>query len=241
MEVGTEFRVRIAGWEKLSRWERSELGKDLRRLGLSYGEIMDLVPVKKSTLATWCRELKLTEEQVEAIKERTYGSRLGIPVDTQWKRRLEVEQIRNQARTRAMDLMDDPFWVAGTILYWAEGTKGPHQVGLANTDARAHLLFIDWIRRYLVEDAEFRLQLHLHQGNDDDLAKEHWRRALGLPGAQFYKTFIKPPGTGQRKNIHVYGVCTVRLMRSTNAWHTIDAWIQELAQMFSGGTPRSDG
>ncbi|MGH8952560.1 MAG: hypothetical protein ACRDX9_14175, partial [Acidimicrobiia bacterium] len=70
MEVGTEFRDRIDSWDKLSRWERSELGKDLRRLGLSYGEVMDLIPVKKSTLATWCREVKLSEEQVEALRAR---------------------------------------------------------------------------------------------------------------------------------------------------------------------------
>jgi hypothetical protein len=62
MEVGSEFQARIAAWETMSRWERSELGKDLRRLGLSYGEIMDLIPVKKSTLATWCREVKLSED-----------------------------------------------------------------------------------------------------------------------------------------------------------------------------------
>ena len=66
MELGSEFRARIEEWDRLSRWERSELGKDLRRLGLSYGEIMDLIPVKKSTLATWCRDVRLTEEQYKA-------------------------------------------------------------------------------------------------------------------------------------------------------------------------------
>ncbi len=70
MDLGSEFRSRIEGWDGLSRWERSELGKDLRRLGLSYGEIMDLIPVKKSTLATWCRDVRLTEEQWAAIKSR---------------------------------------------------------------------------------------------------------------------------------------------------------------------------
>jgi len=45
------LRARIYEWDQLSRWERSELGKDLRRLGMSYGEIMNLIPVKKSTLA----------------------------------------------------------------------------------------------------------------------------------------------------------------------------------------------
>ena len=235
MELGSEFRSRIEEWERLSRWERSELGKDLRRLGLSYGEIMVLIPVKKSTLATWCREVRLSEEQYQAVKERTYGSRLGIPVDTQWKRRLEVQEIRSQARSQVVDLMKDPFWVAGTILYWAEGTKGPHQVAVANTDPRTHLLFIRWIRRYVVATAEFRLHLHLHEGNDDDAAKEHWRTVLGLPDSLFHKTFVKPRGTGHRKNTHVHGVCKVRLMRSADAWQTIDAWIDEFAEQLSRG------
>ena len=71
-----ELDERIASWEMLSRWERSELGKDLRRSGLSYGEIMALIPVKKSTLATWCREVKLTEEQWQEI-EGTHGNSSG--------------------------------------------------------------------------------------------------------------------------------------------------------------------
>ena len=86
MELGTEFRARIEAWEGLSRWERSELGKDLRRLGLSYGEIMELIPVKKSTLATWCRDVRLTEEQSAAIRERRSAIETGIPRDTNRKR-----------------------------------------------------------------------------------------------------------------------------------------------------------
>ncbi len=81
MGVGPELEARIAEWDRMSRWERSELGKDLRRLGMTYAEIMELIPVKKSTLATWCREVLLTDEQYAAIKERT-GSQAGIPRDT---------------------------------------------------------------------------------------------------------------------------------------------------------------
>ena len=237
MELGSEFRSRIEVWDRLSRWEQSELGKDLRRLGLSYGEIIDLIPVKKSTLATWCRDVRLTEEQWAAIKERTYGSRLGIPVDTQWKRRTEVHQIRTKAKSQVVDLIRDPFWVAGTILYWAEGTKGPHQVAVANTDPRTHHLFITWIRRYVRVDAEFRLQPHVHEGNDEDRAKRHWRSVLGLSDSPFYKTFIKPAGNGHRKNTHIHGVCTVRLTKGADAAQTIDAWIDELAERFTLGRP----
>jgi len=90
MELEAEVLERVGTWKSLSRWEKSELGKDLRRQGLSYGEIMDLIDVKKSTLATWCRKVKLTTEQIAAIKRRR-AQEPGIPVDTQWKRRLEIE------------------------------------------------------------------------------------------------------------------------------------------------------
>src|SRR5690606_14482935 len=71
MELEVSLLERVRRWESLSRWERSELGRDLRRSGLSYGEIMELVPVKKSTLATWCRDVELTERQIEAIRARS--------------------------------------------------------------------------------------------------------------------------------------------------------------------------
>lgn len=124
----------------------------MRRAGLSYGEIMALVPVKKSTLATWCRHVRLTDDQYQAIKDRT-GSVAGIPRDTQRKRRAEVEQIRLRARHQVPMLMNDPLWVAGTILYWAEGAKTRGQLSMANSDPRTLRLFVEWIRLYLVRDA----------------------------------------------------------------------------------------
>ena len=68
MELEGEVLERVGIYESLSPWEKSEVGRDLRRLGLSYGEIMDLIEVKKSTLATWCRDVELTEEQIEMIR-----------------------------------------------------------------------------------------------------------------------------------------------------------------------------
>jgi hypothetical protein len=238
MEVGAELKARIAVWSLSSRWERSELGKDLRRTGLSYAEIMDLIPVKKSTLATWCREVRLTDEQYAAIKERTYGSRVGIPVDTNWRRREEIGRIRELARSQVPALINDPLWVAGVILYWAEGAKTSGHLSMANTDPRALRLFIDWIRSYLERDAHFSLHLHLHDGNDEPAAREHWRAETGLMEANFHRTFIKPAGTGHRKNHLVHGICTVKMRRPSNAWNIVMEWIDALSERFGldGGT-----
>ena len=64
-------------WDRLSAWERAELGRALRRLGWTYGEIRELVPVPKGTLAGWCREITLSAEQIAAIRART-ESRRGV-------------------------------------------------------------------------------------------------------------------------------------------------------------------
>ena len=240
MEVRAELLERIDHWDGLSRWERSELGKDLRRFGLSYGEIMDLIPVKKSTLATWCREVALTEEQYAAIKART-GSVAGIPRDTNRKRRREIAKLREIAQDLVPDLIKDPFWVAGIVLYWAEGSKTRNKLSVANTDPRALRLFVRWIRTYVMKDAEFRLHLHLHEGNDEAAARRHWADVLGMPDAVFHKTFIKPRGTGHRKNTHLHGVCTVRTLRCADAWKCIDAWMETLPDQFGlGNTDRYD-
>ena len=91
---------RAAEWDELHRWERSELGKALRRLGLTYGEIRTLIPVPKATLSYWCRDIELSDTQVKEIRARTGpGSRAGIPINTRWKRREEVAPKRAEAKT----------------------------------------------------------------------------------------------------------------------------------------------
>lgn len=237
MELEVSLLERVRRWESLSRWERSELGRDLRRSGPSYGEIMELVPVKKSTLATWCRDVALTEEQIEAIRARTPGQS-GVPKDTGRRRREEIARVRAAARSRAEHLLaDHPMWVAGVVLYWAEGAKSRNRVSLANSDPRTLRLFVAWVRRYLNQDAEFSLHLHLHEGNDERAARRHWREVTGLDRSPFIKTFIKPAGTGHRKNHLPHGVCTIRLKRASDAWHTIMEWIDLVGERFGPMPP----
>ena len=231
MELEAVLLERVGTYQSLSRWERSEVGRDLRRFGLSYGEIMDLIEVKKSTLATWCRDVKLTEKQIAAIRERR-AQIPGIPVDTNWRRRAEIRELREVARSLVPELADDPLWIAGLVMYWAEGAKTRNQVSMANADPRALRLFILWIQTYPSPGARFSIQLHLHEGNDDRAAKEYWRSETGLLEANFHKTFIKPQGTGHRKNHLEHGICTVKVRKAADPWNIIMEWVDCLAVHF---------
>jgi hypothetical protein len=238
MELEAEVLERVGTYESLSRWERSELGRTLRRLGLSYGEIMELIPVTKSTLATWCREVKLTRGQIAAIKERR-ASLPGIPRNTNRRRRQEIGDLQRIARQVVPELISDPIWVAGLVLYWAEGAKSRNHVSMANTDPRALRLFIRWLRTYVEPNARFSLHLHLHEGNNEQAARQYWRAETGLDRANFHKTFIKPKGTGHRKNHLEHGICTVRMRRASDAWNVVMEWVDTLTEEFGLAHPRN--
>jgi len=223
-EAPQELLSAAARWTVLSRRERARVGRGLRRLGWSYREIREIVPVPSSTLAGWCRDIALTDAQVAAIQERTASPR-GMPRDTQRKRRAEIERIRADARVFAEHHMHDPLFVAGTVLYWGEGAKTDRLLALTNADPAAHRLFMRWTRRFHRVNAEFVLSLHLHHGDDEELARQWWINELQLDVPDFTKTFTKPPGTGHRKNRLPNGVCKLRMRRSADAWYRTETWI----------------
>jgi hypothetical protein len=84
------------------------------------------------------------------------------------------------------------------------------------------------VRTFIDPQARFSLHMHLHEGNDESRARDYWRRETGLVTANFHKTFIKPKGTGHRKNTHEFGVCAVRLRRAADPWNIITVWIDSI-------------
>lgn len=232
-EIPTALTDEASQWADLHRWERKQLGMALRRLGLTYSEIQNVIPVPSGTLSNWSQEIVLTSTQIDAIKERTGpNTQRGIPRDTQWKRRLEIAAIRSDARTFAISHLSDPRFVGGVVLYWGEGSKTRNHLDLVNTDPAALRYFTTWVRAYLDSEAEFKLWLHLHTGNDEKAAKTYWSRALNLESIAFGRTHIKSAGTGHRKNHLSHGVCRVRTLRASSHWHRVMVWIDIVAEAF---------
>jgi hypothetical protein len=218
--------LEAGAWDHLTRPARIELARKLRTVGLSYGEIRSIVPVAASTLSTWCGDVELTPEQRRAISDRAMRS--GGRRDTQRRRRLAVEEIRRSAAAEVADLIADPLWLAGTMLYWAEGAKTTRKLDLGNTDPDILRIFVSWVRHHHDPAAEFSLALHLHEVNDEDAARRYWEKQLGLDQVTWQKTFVKPKGTGHRRNHLPWGVCRARLRRSADAFVRTEGWIAGL-------------
>lgn len=233
MFILTGLEESVARWPELKGWERKELGQKLRRLGLSYREIAEIVPVAKGTLSAWCRDVEVTDEQQARLREKRprLAARQAQGV-TMRRRALERRAaIRAAAREEAGSLAQDPFWSAGVVAYWAEGSKRSNRLSFSNSDPRLVCLFIAWVQRYLEVGLDrVTVRLHLHDGQDEAERKALWLAATGVPKDQFGKTFIKPEGTGHRKNILYQGTAEVCVRRSTDLFHRVMGWIDSLSE-----------
>ena len=65
---------------------------------------------------------------------------------------------------------------------------------------------------------------------DEPAARRWWSSELEVPLDAFNKTFIKPDGTGHRKNHLSQGVCMVAKRKSADAFHATTAWIAFLQE-----------
>ncbi len=228
----------------LKWWEKKEQIQGLRRQGLSYGEIRARLSfsVSKGTVSRWCKEIELTPEQLDRLdqlgRECWYRNRLKGSKTTQRRRAAEIEIIKTKARVEVAELFKKKLWVAGLMLYWAEGSK-THSVCLTNSDPQLVRFMMAWLRKFCkVPEEKFRARMHIHSGQDEKSIKNFWSEITGIPLSQFGKCYVKKEGTGHRKNILYQGTIQVAIS-NRNLLHTIQGWIEGFSQKSRGFCLRS--
>lgn len=225
---------RIRRWTSLKRWERIELAQAIRVLGLSYSEIGALIPASRSSLSKWCRDVELGPDQIARLQSIRPGAegRLAASARRKDEARQSRLQIREAGKAEAAERANDPFFVAGVVAYWSEGSKRSNEVQFSNSDPRLVALFCAWSREYLgATTQQFAVQMHLHQGQVESERRSFWSRVSGIPEAQFRKTFVKPEGTGHRKNVLYNGTLSVRIRSSGTRFARVLGWIDGIAEV----------
>lgn len=125
-----------------------------------------------------------------------------------------------QAKRAIGKLTQREFLIAGTKLYWAEGTKSGDDLRISNADPLLMLFMVEWLRICLtISEDRLTASINYHEGQNEQLIREYWAKLIGLPLASFNKSFMKPPGTGHRKHYLQWGVCRIRVRRSADLFH----------------------
>lgn len=199
---------------------------NLRKKGLSYGEINKRVRVSKSTLSLWLRDIKLTSRQVKRIYiDRRQKNAYNLAKFNR-KRKIErTKEVIKTAKKEANKLFKDPLFSPGLMLYWAEGSNDlQEKVKLSNSDSAMILFMMKWFRKFCnVPEKKFRIALHIHTLHCRKNVEKYWSKITNIPLSQFQKTQIKPTSLGQRKNPLYNGTCNI-IVSDKDLFRRIKGW-----------------
>ena len=150
----------------------------LRKVGKSYGEILKEVNVSKGTLSVWFRDIKLTEAQKRRLYVTLRRKNAYKGAKIQQERKVErAEQIIAEAKKEAKHFLENPLFLSGLMLYWAEGDKSKiiERVKFSNSDPVMIALMMEWFRKICrVPEKKFRICLHIHELHCRKNIKRYW-------------------------------------------------------------------
>lgn len=212
-----------------ARTLRKQQGMPIKRIATRLG-------ISPATAHRWVKDIELTAEEAG---RNLYGPtgplnrELVARRAASWARvtrdRRRAWQEEGRARAREGDLLH----MAGCMLYWAEGSKGKNVAELVNSDMQ---LMRMW-RRFLAESLgvspdRMVVTLNVYLGNGLTLAEieSRWLSDLALSRVSLRRHVVdhRPTSSsGRRRNRLPYGVCSLRVLKSTPLVQHIYGAIQE--------------
>ena len=162
--------------------QEKKKARDLRaREGMSVKEIAAKLQVSPGSVSVWVRDITLTDDQHRILQERNafHGAQnKGAKARADKARSARITHQEKGAQ-KILDL--DPEYVAGCMLYWAEGHKDKNAVQLANSDPHMMRLFIAFLRKnFSVQDSEIKATCTFLRRSPDE---EKDRRGATILGA----------------------------------------------------------
>ena len=116
-----------------------------------------------------------TRKRLEKQEAATLGSKI--------TRRKRSEKEVQAFIQRSRKYLDDPFFVAGILLYEAEGSKGS-SFEFSNSDYRLILTFLNFLKKYKIlnTDINLRFRLYIHETRKKDLPRIiiFWSKKLSI-------------------------------------------------------------
>jgi hypothetical protein len=213
----------------------------LRKIGKSYSEILKDIPVAKSTLSLWLRSVSLSKRQKQNLTLKKLQACWRGGEVKKGDRIKRSKEIINQAKKEIGKITDRDLWLAGIMLYWAEGSKQKETnvsvaVKFSNSDPIMLCFFIMWLKKYLkILDDEIVFEMFIHEnhrGKKDDFIN-YWSKTLGYPVSKFDRIYYKKHNLKtNRKNIRdkYHGQMAIMVKKSTDLNRKITGWIEGFNQ-----------
>lgn len=192
---------------------------ELRKKGATYSEIQTKlkIPIPKSTLWYWCRNVSMPRWYTQKIKRLNQESfsRARIIAWAQIKRKREefLAGVRSRAIKSVKQLSKDDLRVILAMLYLGEGAKwnGHSGLMLGNTNPDIIRLYIKLLERcYGITHRQLKCRISYRADQDIAALERYWSSVSNIPLQNFYKTKPDPRTKGKRTKKPGYkGVCVL--------------------------------
>ena len=211
--------------------------RQLRKAGESIKEIARKLEVSPSSVSLWCRDIKLSPDQILALERRSkdpyYGRRLSYALAQQKKRIERTKKLIRQGKKDVGRINKRELFLVGVALYWAEGFKKDSQVGFASSDPEMVKLFLRWLSEccgYEKDDLRLRVTANITHKYRIDEIQNYWAQISGVDVESFQKPYFQR--TKWKKKYDnprdYFGVLRVRVRRSRDFLRRIQGWIEGL-------------
>lgn len=197
-------------------------------------EIARIVGVSVGSVSLWVRDVPLTPAQEAALDARNpvrNGQRRGTVNNSKRCREIRVAaQEIGREHVRA----GDTTFIAGCVLYWAEGSKRRNSVTLTNADPDLVEVFLRFLRTcHAVTDDRVTLSVNcfLENGLTLEAIQDWWLARLNLPAHCLRAPAVnRLSSASKRLKGHVLPYGTARIsVHSTFIVQSIYGAIQEYA------------
>jgi hypothetical protein len=210
----------------------------LRKKGFSYSEILEQIPISRSTLSLWLRSVGLAKAQFQRTTQKRIAGGLRGAATRKRNRIAITEEIKSKARKEVVEISQRDLWLIGVSLYWAEGSKEKsYKPGTGiifnNSDTKMILLFLTWLKEILkVNDSFISLELYIHETADHKKALKYWAHTLHIPTKKFKVYFKKNKIKTIRRNTgnNYHGLIRIRVNRSSSLHRQIDGWVEGICE-----------
>lgn len=189
---------------------------ELRKKGLSYKEILKIVPVAKSSLSLWLKNTPLSINEKRLLKERINNNvsrgQLKAAAAHRANREERDHLLVQEMRALFNQYKHNPLFLIGIMLYWAEGSHRSSSFLFTNSDADMVNVMLDWIENYFhLSRQQIGVRLYLHKPFAHEHCEERWSREIGVPISRFKKTIFKPTGKLVKKRPDYKGCLRVEI------------------------------
>lgn len=208
----------------------------LRKSGYTYNEILAKIPVAKSTLSVWLREIGIAKRQKQRLTMKRKAAQLKAQQACRQNRINKEKLTIDAAKKEVGVLTKNNLWLIGAMLYWAEGSKQKNhnvsqRVTFSNSDPDMIKLFDNWLRNICkIPKNNLIYSIYIHETADTEKARKFWEKLIAAHIDRIYFKRNKIKTNRKNKNEDYKGLLRIDVRRSTDFNRKIKGWIEGIIE-----------